>query len=72
MKPNMGTADKTIRLIVAVVIAVLYFTGVVSGTLGIVLLALAAVFALTSFISFCPLYAPFGINTGKKKTSTGH
>lgn len=72
MKPNMGTADKTIRLIAAVVIAVLYFTGTISGTLGIVLLALAAVFALTSFISFCPLYAPFGINTGKKKTSTGH
>lgn len=72
MKPNMGSTDKTIRLIIAAIIAVLYFTGTVSGTLGIVLLVLAAVFALTSFISFCPLYAPFGINTGKKKSSTGH
>lgn len=72
MKPNMGSTDKTIRLIIAAIIAVLYFTGTVSGTLGIVLLVLAAVLALTSFISFCPLYAPFGINTGKKKSSTGH
>ena len=67
MEKNMGTADKTIRLLVAAVIAVLYFTGNISGTLGIVLLVVAIVFALTSFISFCPLYKPLGINTCSKK-----
>ncbi|MCB0402926.1 MAG: DUF2892 domain-containing protein [Flavobacteriales bacterium] len=67
MKKNMGAIDKVIRVIIAVVFAVLYFTGTVSGTLGYVLLALGAVFLLTSLISFCPLYAPFKINTCKKK-----
>jgi hypothetical protein len=67
MKKNMGTADKAIRILVAVVIAVLYFTNTISGTLAIVLGILAVVFILTSFISFCPLYLPFGINTLKKK-----
>lgn len=63
MKPNMGSADRLIRVLVAIVFAVLYFTGTVGGTLGIVLLALGAVFLLTSAIGFCPLYAPFGIST---------
>lgn len=63
----MGTIDKTIRFIVAIVFAILYFTNTVTGTLGIVLLVLGAVFVLTSFISFCPLYLPFGISTCKKK-----
>jgi hypothetical protein len=67
MKTNMGTTDKIIRTLLAVLIAVLYFTGVISGTLGIVLLVLSAVFLLTSFISFCPLYYPFGISTKCKK-----
>lgn len=67
MKANMGSADRIIRLIIAVVIAVLYFTGRIEGTLGMVLLILASVFVLTSFISFCPLYAPFGISTCTKK-----
>lgn len=67
MKANMGSADRIIRLIVAVVITVLYFTGRIEGTLGIVLLILAAVFVLTSFVRFCPLYAPFGINTCSTK-----
>jgi len=70
MKKNMGSMDKIVRLIIAAVIAVLYYTNVISGTLGIVLLVLAGVFVLTSFISFCPLYAPFGLSTcsvkGKK------
>lgn len=66
MKKNMGSTDKILRLLVAIVFAVLNYTGVVSGTLGIVLLVLAIVFALTSFLSFCPLYVPFGINTCKK------
>lgn len=67
MKPNMGTTDKIIRIALAILVAVLYFTNVITGTLGIVLLVLAGVFVLTSLISFCPLYLPFGINTGKKK-----
>lgn len=67
MKKNMGNADKAIRLLIAVVIAILYFTNVISGTLAIVLGVLAIVFALTSFISFCPLYLPFGISTNKIK-----
>lgn len=59
----MGSADRFIRIIVAAIVGVLYFTGTISETLGIVLLVLAGIFVLTSFISFCPLYAPFGINT---------
>ncbi|NND78290.1 MAG: DUF2892 domain-containing protein [Maribacter sp.] len=59
----MGSADRIIRTLIAVVIAVLYFTNVIPGTLGLVLLVLAAVFLLTSLVSFCPLYAPFGLST---------
>jgi len=65
MKKNMGSADRIIRSILAAVIAALYFMEIITGTLGIILLVLAAVFLLTSFISFCPLYAPFGLNTCK-------
>ena len=65
MKPNMGTADRIIRFIIAAIVAVLFFTGAISGTLGIVLMVLAGVFVLTSLIGFCPLYAPFGIRTCK-------
>jgi len=65
MKPNMGTADRIIRVIVAAVFAYLYFSGVVTGTLGIILLVLGVVFLVTSVISFCPLYLPFKINTRK-------
>ncbi len=63
MKKNMGSTDRVIRFIIAAVIAVLYFTNVISGTLGLVLLVLGGVFVLTSFISFCPLYAPFGLSS---------
>ena len=66
MKRNMGNMDKTVRIIIAIVIAALYFTNVITGTLGIVLLVLAGVFVLTSLINFCPLYAPFGLSTNKK------
>ncbi len=65
MKKNMGTADKVIRIILAAVMAGLYFGEVVTGTVGIILLVLAGVFLLTSVVSFCPLYAPFGIKTCK-------
>ncbi len=68
MKKNMGRADKAIRTLIALAIAILYFTNVISGTTGIVLLIVAIVFLLTSFISFCPLYAIFGISTNKKET----
>ena len=63
----MGSADKIIRLIIAAISVTLYFTNVVTGTLGIVLLVVAGVFVLTSFVSFCPLYAPFGLSTCKVK-----
>ncbi len=65
MKQNMGNLDKAIRVLVAVVIAVLYFTHVISGTLAIVLLVFAGVFILTSLLGSCPLYLPFGISTKK-------
>ena len=67
MTKNMGSADRIIRVIIAALVGILYFTGTISGTLGIVLLVLAGVFVLTSVISFCPLYAPFGIKTCKIK-----
>jgi Protein of unknown function (DUF2892) len=67
MKKNMGTVDKVIRLLVAVVVVTLYFTKVISGTLGIILLALSAIFVVTSFLGICPLYMPFGLSTRKKK-----
>ena len=69
MKPNMGKADRMIRIIVALVIAALYFTNMISGTLAIIALVLAVVFVGTSLISFCPLYVPFGISTRKKEES---
>ena len=69
MKKNMGSMDRVIRLGIAVVIAVLYFTGVISGTVAIVLGILAVVFIATSMVSTCPLYLPFGLSTrGKEKT----
>jgi hypothetical protein len=67
MKKNMGTIDKTIRILLALVIIVLYFTNIISGTLAIVGLIFSGIFILTSFISFCPLYLPFGISTRKKE-----
>lgn len=66
MKKNMGTMDKVIRIIVAVAVAALIATGTLSGTLAIVAGTLAAIFVLTSLISFCPLYAPFKLSTCKK------
>ncbi|MDZ7650814.1 MAG: DUF2892 domain-containing protein [Cytophagales bacterium] len=63
MKKNMGSVDRVIRIILAAIFAVLYFTETVPGTLGLVLVILGAVFLLTSVISFCPLYALVGLNT---------
>jgi hypothetical protein len=66
MKTNMGSADRIIRILIALVIITLYFTNMISGTIAIVLLVLSGVFILTSLISFCPLYILFGLNTCKK------
>lgn len=67
MKKNMGTTDKLIRVIIAIVLLALYYTGVIQGTWAIVALVVALIFALTSLVSFCPLYTLFGINTCKTK-----
>jgi len=70
MKKNMGKADRIIRVLIALSIAFLYYNGILSGTLGIVLLVVSVVFALTSLVSFCPLYAIFGVNTCSMKNRT--
>jgi len=67
MKKNIGTIDKIVRVILALVIVALYFTQIIYGVLAIVLLVFAGVLLLTSLISFCPLYLPFGIKTCKNK-----
>ncbi len=63
----MGTTDKVIRILIALAVVVLFVAKIITGTLAIVLLAFSAIFVLTSLISFCPLYLPFGINTECKK-----
>ena len=66
MKKNMGMVDRTVRTILAVVIAILYFTNQITGVAAIILGIFAVVFLLTSFMSFCPLYLPFKLSTMKK------
>ncbi len=65
MTKNMGTVDRIIRTVLAIVIIVLYVTGQITGTAAIVLGIIAAMFLLTSLIGFCPAYLPFGIKTTK-------
>jgi K+-transporting ATPase A subunit len=67
MKKNMSSLDRIIRVAIAALFAYLYFGGIVTGTLGIVLVVLGAVFLLTSFIGFCPLYVPFKFSTKKSE-----
>ena len=67
MKSNMRSADKAIRIVLAIVFAGLYITKLVEGTVGLALLVLGGVFLLTSVISFCPLYTLLGMNTSEKK-----
>jgi hypothetical protein len=69
MKKNMGTADRVLRILIAVaIIAIYFFTNLLSGTVALILLIASGIFIATSFISFCPLYLPFGISTvGRKK-----
>lgn len=62
----MGTLDRSVRIIIAIVVGILYYMEIISGTVGLVLMILAVIFVATSFISFCPLYWPFGISTKKK------
>tara|TARA_R110002049_G_scaffold20735_10_gene76363 strand:+ start:3440 stop:3649 length:210 start_codon:yes stop_codon:yes gene_type:complete len=67
MKKNMGNLDRILRFVIAAALIALYYNGTISGVLGIVLVVLAIVFFLTSFMGFCPLYLPFGIKTCKAK-----
>ena len=68
MKKNMGNTDNVIRVLIALGIALLYYFEIIQGTFAYVLMALAIIFLITSFISFCPLYKPFGISTCKTKS----
>ncbi len=63
----MGSLDRLLRLVAALVVTLLYINGTLTGTLGVILIVLSVVFVLTSLISFCPLYLPFGIDTRGKK-----
>jgi hypothetical protein len=67
MKKNMGNADRIIRLVIAAILASLYFAGIITGTLGVILMVLAGIFVLTSIVGFCPLYLPFGLSTLRRK-----
>lgn len=67
MKKNLGNIDKVVRILIAVAVAILYFTHVISGTLGIILLAVAAVLVLTVFFTFCPIYWTVGLSSRKKE-----
>lgn len=66
MKKNMGTIDRVVRFVIAIVVGVLYWQNIIEGALAYILLAAAALFLLTSFISFCPLYALVGLKTFKE------
>ena len=68
MTQNMGTADRAIRILIALVVAVLYFMGKISGTLAIVLGIVAIAFFVTSLVGWCPSYLPFGLSTRKPPT----
>jgi len=67
MKKNMGTIDRTIRFLLALTVVILYFTGAISGVAAAILGVFALIFIITSFIGFCPLYAPFKLSTRKQK-----
>ncbi len=65
MKRNMSNVDRIARTVIALVFIYLYFGGIVTGALGIVLVVLGAVFLLTALLAFCPLYVPFKLSTYK-------
>jgi uncharacterized membrane protein len=62
MKKNMGTVDRIVRVMIAALVAFMYYNKIITGTLGIILLVLAGIFVLTSLVSFCPQYSLFGWN----------
>jgi len=66
MTKNMGSTDKTLRIIAAIILGILYFTDTVTGVFGTIILIFGIIFLLTSFIGYCPLYSPFKISTIKK------
>ena len=68
MKKNMGALDKSLRVLIAIVIALLFYLDAIEGTLAYVLMAFAIIYLITSFISFCPLYTILGINTCRRKS----
>ena len=67
MKKNVGTTDKIVRILVAIIIVILYATNVISATAALILGIFAMLLVVTSFLSFCPIYLPFNISTFKKK-----
>ncbi len=67
MKANVGSVDKLIRLMLAIVLILLFYFEVLTDSLGIIALIAALVLTVTSLINFCPLYAIFKINTCKVK-----
>jgi Protein of unknown function (DUF2892) len=66
MKTNMGNLDRSLRILVAVVIAILYAANIITGVLAVVLVVVAVAFVITSLIGFCPLYLPFGLSTKRR------
>jgi hypothetical protein len=68
MIKNMGKLDRIIRFTLAIIVAILYFTNIISGLVAIILSVIAVAFILTSFLGTCPLYLPFGINTKPKES----
>ncbi|KAA9040583.1 DUF2892 domain-containing protein [Ginsengibacter hankyongi] len=69
MKKNIGSADRIIRLLLAALVAFLYFTNIISGVSGIILLLVGVALLLTSLVGTCPLYILFGLNTCAAKKS---
>jgi len=65
MKKNMGNVDRIIRVLLALLVGVLYYLNMITGTAAIILGVFAVIFLITSFLSFCPLYLPFGLSTKK-------
>ena len=63
MKINMGGTDRIVRIVIAIVAAIVAVKA--GGALGIVLWIVAAIMLLTAVVRFCPLYLPFKINTNK-------
>jgi hypothetical protein len=65
LTPNMGTLDRALRAVAAIILLALSLTGVLTGVVGTIAIILAVVLLLTSLVSFCPLYAPFRFRTNR-------